>query len=459
MAGDAMDTASSKIATERKNSEASAELDNDPAVEVDDTKVIALVRKYITKWIKQYTIRYVNNTKRMYIYDNGVYKHIDEDYVGAALQRMLGNIISNRHVTEAVGIVKRVAFCSLNQEAFNPRYICVDNGIIDLDTMELLPHSSDLWFVNKLPVRYDPNADCPAIKKFLSEVLRPEDIPLMEEIIGWPLWKYEYRPHKAVMLYGKGRNGKGTVLRLIEALYGSDNVAHVSLDQLSNSRFAAVQLVDKMVNLFGDTHAKDMSDTAVFKCATGEDTFLVEEKFKQPFNYRNYAKMIFAANKLPKTSDDTDGFYSRWIIVEFPNQIKPEKMDHGLIEKLTTPEELSGLLNMALRGLKRLRDNNWTFSYRLKLDDVRRMYRRLSDPVFAFLEDRCMPDPNASVSKAALYQAYKRYARKRGLVVVSQKKFGQLVEENTLIPVDSAWGSNGRVWRGIDFLVGENADA
>lgn len=442
MAGDAMNAVPSEIENE-----------------CDNKEIMRMVRGCIGQWIEQRHVRYVNDTKRMYCYEKGVYKPIDEDYVGAVLQGMMGNKITNFHVKEAVGIIKRTALVSLNEEARNPRYICVENGVIDLETMELLPHSPDRWFVNKLPVRYDPNADCPAIKQFLSEVLRPEDIPLMEEIIGWPLREYEYRPHKAVMLYGKGRNGKGTVLRLIEALYGSDNVAHVSLDQLSNSRFAAVQLVDKMVNLFGDTHAKDMSDTAVFKCATGEDTFLVEEKFKQPFNYRNHAKMIFAANKLPKTPDDTDGFYSRWIIVEFPNQIKPEKMDHGLIEKLTTPEELSGLLNLALRGLKRLRDNNWTFSYRLKLDDVRRMYRRLSDPVFAFLEDRCMPDPNASVSKAALYEAYKRYARKKGLVVVSQKKFGQLVEGNTLIPVDGAWGPNGRVWRGIDFLVGENADA
>lgn len=426
----------------------------------DDGDPMQAIRERLTHWIADYHVRYIADTKRMYYYLDGVYKNFDEDYIGTLLQLVVGDGINNWHVKEAIGFVKRTAFVSLNQNAFDPRFICVQNGVLDLDNMELSPHDPVRWFVNKLPVKYDPDADCPRIRQFLSEVLRPDDISLIEEVVGWTLWKYDYRPHKAVMLYGSGRNGKGTVLRLVEALHGPDSVAHVSLDQLSNSRFSAVQLVDKAVNLFGDTHAKDMSDTAVFKCATGEDTFLVEEKFKQPFNYKNYAKMIFAANKLPKTPDDSDGFYSRWIIVEFPNQIPPDKMDHALTERLTTPEELSGLLNIALKGLKRLRDNNWTFSYTKTLNDVRKMYRRLSDPVFAFLEDRCMHNPNASVSKAALYKAYQLYASRNGLVVVSQKKFGQLIEENSLIPVDSGWGRDGhRVWRGIDFLLSENVDA
>ena len=427
----------------------------------DEHELMKAIREYLARWIADYHVKYIDNTKRMYYYLDGVHKNFDEDYIASVIQHAMGSSITNWHVKEGIGFVKRNAFTRLDESAFKPRFICVQNGVLDLDTLELSPHSPDRWFVNKLPVRYDPNADCPRIRQFFAEVLRPDDIPLIEEIIGWTLWKYDYRPHKAIMLYGSGRNGKSSVLRLIEALHGPDNVAHVSIDQLCNSRFAAVQLVDKSVNLFGDTHSKDLSDTAVFKCATGEDTFLVEEKFKQPFNYRNYAKMVFAANRLPKTPDDSDGFYSRWIIIPFPNQVPQDKMDHLLIERLTTPEELSGLLNLALQGLKRLRDNNWTFGYNKTLFDIKRMYRRFSDPVYAFLEDRCMPahDDACFITKTALYKEYQQYAQRYGLPVVSQKKFGQLVDENPLIPVQSGWARDGRVWRGIDFIAGEGVDA
>lgn len=419
--------------------------------ETSDNKEV--INGYIKKWIEDYHIKYIQDTKRFYLYSDGVYVNFDKDFIGFKLQQALGNLITNSVVEEAMGVIRRSAVTHLEPSDFNPPLICLENCVLDIDTMSTYQHSPDWWFVNKLPVKYDPQADCPAIKQFFSEVLNPADIPLIEEIFGWVLWKYDYRPHRAVMLHGKGRNGKGTTLRLIEALLGSPNVSHISLEQLTSFRFAPALLVDKSANLFGDTHSKDMSDTAIFKCATGEDTFSVEEKFKTPFNYRNYAKMVFAANKLPKTPDNTNGFYSRWMILDFPNRfdIDPGKMDHDLISKLTTPEELSGLLNLAIAGLNRLRANNWTFSYRLTTEDVRFMYQRLSDPVFAFLEDTCQQS-DGYITKTDLFSTYKKYAMDNTLAVMSPKKFGQAVEENILIPVDSGYSDKDtRVWRGISW--------
>jgi len=397
-------------------------------------------------------LKYLSDVQKIYQYKDGVYVEFTKDDLGTALQKAFDGYLSNHWVDEAYGIVKRRYKTILGPEDQNPRFISVQNGVIDLETMELLPHSPDSWVTNKLPITYDPSADCPAIKQFLSEVLRPEDIPLMQEIIGWTLWKYDYRPHKAVMLYGNGRNGKSVMLRIIEALHGENNVSHVALDVLCNHKFAAAQLVDKSVNLYSDLPAKDLSETSTFKCVTGEDTILVEEKYKTPFSYKNYAKLIFAANKLPKSPDDSDGFYSRWIIIEFPRQFSEDEQDKTLVDKLTTPEELSGLLNFALDGLRRLRANGWTFSYRRSLHDVRRMYQRLSDPVYAFLEDCCEHAPPENyITKAELFSVYKEYALLKGLKTYSHLKFSKLVEDNTLIPVDSGTIEHGtvKVWRGI----------
>lgn len=435
-----------------------SELNVDQVTEIDPAKhrpkklTLEKLTYVVQEIARAYHIKYLPDVQRVYIYRDGVYVNFSKDELGSMLQIRFNGQLNNKMVEEAFGILKRYSIHKINPVDLDPGLICVQNGILITDVGEIINHSPDWWFTNKLPVKYDPNADCPNIKKFFSEVLRPEDIPLIEEIFGWTLRRYEYFPHKAIMFFGAGRNGKSVMLRLIEALHGQDNVAHLSLDTLCGSRFAAVNLVDKMVNLFGDVHAKDLSDTAIFKCATGEDTFLVEEKFKQPFSYKNYAKMIFAANKLPKSPDDSDGFYSRWIIVEFPRQFTDSEQDQDLIKKLTTPEELSGLLNLAIRGLKRLRENGWTFSYNKSLNDVRKMYQRLSDPVYAFIEDCCeAASPDEYITKSEMYNGYKRYASERGFKVYTQKKFGQAIEDNTLVPVEEGKIHNGtvKVWRGI----------
>ena len=69
--------------------------------------------------------------------------------------------------------------------------------------------------------------------------------------------------------------------------------------------------------------------------------------------------MIFSANLIPKTKDDTTAFFRRWIIINFPNQFLPDnpKTDKDLTKKLTTQEELSGFFNWTLKGLKRLLKN------------------------------------------------------------------------------------------------------
>lgn len=92
---------------------------------------------------------------------------------------------------------------------------------------------------------YDENAKAPRIQKFLREVARPEDVALIEELIGWLLWP-DYNIHAAVMLLGPGRNGKGTLLRLITAFLGPKSIANVTLHDLVADRFAKADLYGRL---------------------------------------------------------------------------------------------------------------------------------------------------------------------------------------------------------------------
>ena len=95
----------------------------------------------------------------------------------------------------------------------------------------------------------------------------------------------------------------------------------------------------------------------MFKMLTGGDSISGEEKFKMSFNFRNIAKLWFSANEIPETLDDTIALFRRWILLVCSNIFARDKCDSHILKKLMTPTELSGFLNYALEGLKRLLTN------------------------------------------------------------------------------------------------------
>jgi putative DNA primase/helicase len=207
-----------------------------------------------------------------------------------------------------------------------PYILNLQNGILNMHTLELTPHSPDQLSLVQLPVNYDPNARCPQITKFLRQVLHREDVVTALEVIGYCLYKTaEYE--KAAMLVGSGLNGKGVFLKIIEALVGLENTSHVSLQELDADRFAMEGLYCKMVNTFADLKRIKLKSTGHFKMLTSGDTIRAQKKFKDPFNFRNYAKLIFSANEIPESEDQTYAYYRRWLILEFEKVFDDENKD------------------------------------------------------------------------------------------------------------------------------------
>lgn len=403
-------------------------------------------------WIKKYHFKTRTDSGTIYYYKEGVY--VPGDIFVEKLAEQDIPECTNSNVKEAKGTLIRRTYAEPDKFHRDLFIINVKNGLLDLRTGKMQPHNPDTITTVQLPITFDPNAKCPNIEEFLKEVLNPEDIKLSYEIAGWFLWR-QYHIHKAIMLYGHGRNGKGTLLRLYETFLGINNCSHVSLQKLVSDRFAPVDLVGKAANIFGDLPQKDLSETDIFKCLTGGDAIRVEDKFKKAFDMRNEAKLIFSANELPKTPDNTVGFFSRWIIIIFLNQFGTleRPLNPNLDDELHTPEELSGFLNKALEGLSRLRSNNWQFTYKLTEADVARMYQRLSDPVYAFLEDCCVEDYSSRISKRMLYDVYCGYAKINKIKPLNIRKFGKCVQEQGCMAIEDCWISENenqyKGWQGV----------
>lgn len=182
-------------------------------------------------------------------------------------------------------------------------------------------------------------------------------------------------------------------------MIGRSNCSHRSLQDLDTNRFALADLYGKFVNIFGDLKSTKLAETGNFKVMAAGDAVTAEHKFAQPFNFRNYAKLIFSANLIPESDDKTDAFYRRWVIINFDNRFIDGKEDAALTQKLTTPEELSGLLNLALTGLHGLIRNGGF--HNKTIDQVKQEYEENTSDVNAFLIQECIVNTHTLMSRVS----------------------------------------------------------
>lgn len=370
--------------------------------------------------------RFITNiqTEDIYVYEGGVYTPLGEQRIREKAQELLGDLATIHCVNEVVECVRRETYTPAEFFGSPPlNLVCVENGILNIETGELMPHTPDLVFLSKLPVRYEPEAGCPNIMRFLEEVVPDaRDREVLLEYVAYCLYR-QYPIHKALMLVGSGSNGKSTFINLVKAFLGKANVASRSLQELCTDRFAMADLYGKLANLFYDLPGAAVVDTGPFKALVGGDMVKGENKFKSAFFFENHAKIVFSANQIPRVSaDHSDAFFRRWIIICFPNVFEGRNADRNILKKITSPEELSGLLNLAVGYLKKLLEQG-DFSYAKTTDEIRTDYLRRSDPVTAFAQDVLLRDPAWAVEKQALYKGFCEYCRLGKMVAVNPETF------------------------------------
>ena len=212
----------------------------------------------------------------------------------------------------------------------------------------------------RVPVNFDEAADCPRTRQFLDEILLGDELGIstLQEFMGYCLTG-ETRAEKALALIGPGANGKSVLLRLLRALCGPMNVSSVGLSSLQG-RFSSFSLVGKLVNISAENELRGSLNTELFKLIVSGEPLQVEKKFKQSFAFSPYCKLVLAMNSLPYTDDTTAGFSRRLLIVPCRRIFTPQEADRHLIDKLLV--ELPGVLNFALEGLRRLRENDYLFT-------------------------------------------------------------------------------------------------
>lgn len=289
-----------------------------------------------------------------------------------------------------------------------PFVINVVNGRLNLATGVLEPHSHEHLDLVRIPLVYDPNAYSADVDHLLNKVFcnDADCLKLFAEMLGDCLMsKNIYQ--KAFMFYGTGSNGKSTILNLIQTFVGPKNCSRLGLDQFTKE-FNVAELENKLVNLGDDINYKPIQDSGTLKKIFSGEPMTVQRKFERPFNMAPFATQIFSCNEIPKNSDRSDGMSRRWCFVPFNAVISKDDADYDplILEKVTTQESMSYLLNLAVAGFQRLRAQGY-FTEPQCVIDTKREYDVSNSSVLSWMDDAGVTvEQLVGVNKTSIYPMY-----------------------------------------------------
>ena len=373
-----------------------------------------------------------------YQYENGVYRSLQAEEVRSMLFReMLEDGLTNYRTT-AKANDKIATFKSLDGRTFkqedenpNPNIINFLNGFLDVTTYVLYQHTPDYLSTSQIPVMFSQGATCPRWTRFIDEVTceDPDQALLLQQIAGYCLTT-DTSFAKAFIFFGMGANGKSMFSRILGKIVGRDSVSTLNLSTITR-QFGLTGLIGKKVN-FIDEISGNYFESNVIKGLISGERISAEVKYRpEPIEFEPIVKLVFSVNELPKINDTTPGLYRRFIIVPFDRSFEA-KPDLDLEQKLT--DELPGILNWAIEGLKSLRANG-RFNETERNYEVMRSFKSDNSPVVEFINSYYEAPPAGHESKYGLalsdfYSQYRGYCLDHGYKPKAMANFSRELQHN-----------------------------
>lgn len=352
--------------------------------------------------------------------DSGIYREDARARLRKRLADGLGPAYSRSRVTDILHRLRSETFEQREGLTAPEDMICVANGVLDLSDPSdptLFPHSHEYLFTWRLEATYDPDAEATTFKEFLGDVIRPADLPKLQQYAGTALrhWK---QPRNLLAIVGPTDAGKGVFLRVLKAVFGgADNVASESLYSLAQTRWGAAQLYRRPINITNELSTGTLKNPNEVKKLAGEgDQVTAEFKGEDKFEYVPTAKHLFATNQVPQVEGGDDAFYNRWLFATFPTTVPPNERDPTLTDRIIESEkELAGVLNWLLDGYADFHEQGG-FSGERTIAEKEDMWSAYGDSVDRFI-DKCIDDDatDEAIPKGDAYEAYKAMCNDVGL--------------------------------------------
>ena len=383
-----------------------------------------LFDKFATYMKNQFHIIKINN--QLHLYEDGIYV-TGQDKIESKMIEVVPSL--NRAKRSEV-----YAYINLlirkNLRTLDANLIAFKNGVYNIEDGSFTNFSPDYIITNKINWNYNPSAKSKlaetTLKKFACNDEKIEK--LLKEVIGYCFYRYN-ELGKAFILTGDKSNGKSTFLDMISYLLGQENISSLDLAELGE-RFKTAELFGKLANIGDDIKGDFIPDLAIFKKLVTGDRVNAERKGQDPFEFNNYSKMLFSANKIPRVKDETGAVLRRLIIVPFNAKFTKDDKDYDpyIKYKLRSDEVMEYLILVGLNGLKDVLTNKG-FTISEKVEIELQEFDEMNNPILMFIRDNDENDIKNHTTNE-VYLNYTEYCRESGLNPLGKIEFSRQMCKN-----------------------------
>ena len=305
--------------------------------------------------------------------------------------------------------------------------IRLNNGFI-LDGADVL-HLDTVFTPYNLDVAYDPNAADETVINYIRWFCCNDEglIKLFEEILGHILMVSGFPHHIFFFIANSGKNGKSMTLTMCQNFVG-DLHSSIALEEFDKQEYLYA-INGKLVNCGDDIDASMIEKSRAVKTLAAGNEISCRALYENPIKMKSVATLLFSCNEMPNFKDKTGGIARR--VVCFPCDAHVETIDMKLDQKLSTSAAKSTLLNLAIKGMKRIIANGGELT---KVEAVALMTERYlieSDNVAMFFEETDMDSfiDNINNTFAKLYVLYCNWCTESGYYSLSKKRFSNRLKE------------------------------
>lgn len=284
---------------------------------------------------------------------------------------------------------------------------------------------------SRIPVEYDSEAPEPFYwKSFLDDLLYPEDIPTLQEFVGYCLLPTN-KAQRMMIIKGNGGEGKSQIGTVLKAMFGI-NAKDGSVGKVSENNFARADLEHIHLMIDDDMRMEALKQTNYVKSlVTAKGKVDLERKKEQSYQGYMYARLLaFSNGDLQSLYDRSDGFYRRQLILTAKPKPYDRIDDPDLAEKMCN--ELNGILLWAFDGLKRLAANHFHFTESERSKGSRELLKQDANNVILFMEaeDYIKLDGTSHTTSKELYACYCIWCEENGFTPLKARSVSDYLSTN-----------------------------
>jgi putative DNA primase/helicase len=371
----------------------------------------------------------------VYLYNGAFWKRLEDEalknFLGKGAEKMGVYKYDARYYLFRDQLLKQFFSSAFLPEPVQDRskvLINLKNGTFEITRNggELRPFDRQDFLIYQLPFAHAPSAKAPLFKKYLDRVLPDQGLQfILAEFLAYVFARH-LKLEKTLLLYGTGANGKSVFFEIVNALLGKENVSSYSLQSLTNeSGYHRSRLGDFLLNYASEINGK--LGTGLFKQLVSGEPIEARLPYGQPFILSDYARLLFNCNELPHDVEHTNAYFRRFVIIPFSVTIPKEEQDPELPNKIIK-DELSGVFNWVLDGLKRLLEQR-KFTHSDQVENELMNFRLQSDSVLLFLdEEGYTPSVESYKALKEVYRDYKTFCYENEMRPVSNRTIKKRLE-------------------------------